>query len=900
MTTSGVVQLSQMNTFDERVEIIMDELELAIQWDRPYILMVVYNSEYVRADAETALRNLLIERGQKVVHIQMDEAPTLDLIGYFQKFPLTPKHFFFVNGLNAQQEDNFARLNSHKDILINKKTRMIFWLTPKILADLAHLLPDFWESRHRVIEFLDVPRPEQILQTAIEFEWLGTGEYTDQFEDTEEKISLREMLLTELPENTESTSTRANLILTLGILNWRKGDFEKANELLQSAIKAAIRLEDKWFETECFNAIALVKFSERKYDEAIDAYKQAISIAPEQIYVWNNLGNLCLKINRNDEAMLAFQKALKHNTKDPIAWSGLGEVYYKIGYIDDSISAYRKAIEYAPLLSNPWIGLGDAYTSVGRDIDAINAYQKAIELNKQTVTPWLRIADIFCRQGRNRDAIKSYNRALLVDPGNPQIWNELGLVLLKANSFEDASQAFSKASELDRSFGWAYSNLAVAYVNLGRYHEAIKACQQSLEVFTEDNDKAMAWDRLANCYRAINDYDNAMRSLQMADCLNGRIAVPQQKFASDLPKLESAPSAESLPDSFPTTASQSVIGIEEPQSIVDTQEEKQIAPAWIFQTETWSQCNATLTTYSENEDRLDPDKRTTKELLMITKETPQPKCDFVPAPVGSEDRFPSDLLEEDAIAETQNPEVWNQKGNIHFQKGEYEEAITAYNKAIELDRSFGWPYSNLAFTYLTLGKYAEAILLYKKSASLLRHKEEQAAAWNSLGNIYRHLNDYEDALKAYQKADELDPQNAGKRDQMELAISSSNSENAQVWLELGNLFFKSASYSEAVNAYTQAVKMDPVSGWAHSNLAMSLAFQGRYREAVPIYLKSIELFTNDKDKATSWNRLGNVYRKLNDQDKALKAYQTAVILSKEKTNLLTRTRFTLLGNCFAS
>lgn len=211
-----------------------------------------------------------------------------------------------------------------------------------------------------------------------------------------------------------------------------------------------------------------------------------------------------------------------------------------------------------------------------------------------------------------------------------------------------------------------------------------------------------------------------------------------------------------------------------------------------------------------------------------------------------------------------------------------------------------WPYSNLAHTYLILGKYAEAILLYQKSASLLDNNEEKAAAWNSLGNIYRHLNEYENALNAYQQADELDPQNAGRRDSMNLASLETNSRSAQVWLELGNLFFKSGSYKEAENAYANTVNIDPSSGWAHSNLAMSLVFQGKHEEAISAYLKSIELFTDDKDKAISWNRLGNVYRKMNDQDHARKAYQTAISLSNEKANLLTRTRFSLLGNCYAN
>jgi len=279
---------------------------------------------------------------------------------------------------------------------------------------------------------------------------------------------------------------------------------------------------------------------------------------------------------------------------------------------------------------------------------------------------------------------------------------------------------------------------------------------------------------------------------------------------------------------------------------------------------------------------------------------PVPSKEMISPASTENDLARTDFVDsEDVMADSKNPSVWNEKGNIHFSDGKYEEAISAYNKAIELDRTFGWPYSNLALTYLTLGKFAEAILLYQRSITLLKEDYEKAASWNSLGNLYRRLGDYENAVTAYQMADDLDPQNAGRRDQPDLAYSEPNSQNAQVWTELGNLFFKAGSYNEAVQAYTKAVNIDPASGWALSNLAMAHVFQGRHQEAVSLYLKSIELFGSDKDKAISWNRLGNVYRKMNDYDHAVAAYQTAVKLSDEKPSLLTRTRFTLLGNCYA-
>ena len=76
--------------------------------------------------------------------------------------------------------------------------------------------------------------------------------------------------------------------------------------------------------------------------------------------------------------------------------------------------------------------------------------------------------------------------------------------------------------------------------------------------------------------------------------------------------------------------------------------------------------------------------------------------------------------------------------------------------------------------------------------------------------------------------------------------------------------------------------------------------QNKYQEAIPLYQKSIDLLRDNKEKAAAWNRLGNVYRKLNDYDNAIKAYQKAVVLADEGVDLLTRTRFSLLSNCYVN
>jgi tetratricopeptide (TPR) repeat protein len=118
--------------------------------------------------------------------------------------------------------------------------------------------------------------------------------------------------------------------------------------------------------------------------------------------------------------------------------------------------------------------------------------------------------------------------------------------------------------------------------------------------------------------------------------------------------------------------------------------------------------------------------------------------------------------------------------------------------------------------------------------------------------------------------------------------------------DLGELFLKAGATEKAVEAFGQAMALEPEAGPAYCNMAKVLCTQGKFVEAVPLYQKSIELLQDDKKKAEAWNGLGNAYRKLNDYDSAISAYQKAVVLADEGVDLLTRARFSLLSNCYVN
>ncbi|MBT7988495.1 MAG: tetratricopeptide repeat protein, partial [Anaerolineae bacterium] len=60
-----------------------------------------------------------------------------------------------------------------------------------------------------------------------------------------------------------------------------------------------------------------------------------------------------------------------------------------------------------------------------------------------------------------------------------------------------------------------------------------------------------------------------------------------------------------------------------------------------------------------------------------------------------------------------------------------------------------------ALLHVQDGKYEEAVQLYQTSVGLIENSNAQAISWNNLGNAHRALKAYEEAEKAFRKADDL-------------------------------------------------------------------------------------------------------------------------------------------------
>jgi len=101
--------------------------------------------------------------------------------------------------------------------------------------------------------------------------------------------------------------------------------------------------------------------------------------------------------------------------------------------------------------------------------------------------------------------------------------------------------------------------------------------------------------------------------------------------------------------------------------------------------------------------------------------------------------------------------IFSNRGNDYTRLDEHKKAISAFNKAIELDPKLSDAYSNRAGVLLKLGQYSKAI---SDCAKAIKLDPKNTVAYCNRGGVYVKLDEVSKALSDLNKAIELNPKYA--------------------------------------------------------------------------------------------------------------------------------------------
>jgi tetratricopeptide (TPR) repeat protein len=119
-----------------------------------------------------------------------------------------------------------------------------------------------------------------------------------------------------------------------------------------------------------------------KYQEAVDAYKQAIKIKPDAD-AYRNLGIAYNDLGKHQEAVDAYKQAIKIKPDFADAHYNLGKTYRYLSKHQEAADAYKQAIKIKPDFNAAHYNLGIAYHMIDDKVSALDEYKILKDLDKE-------------------------------------------------------------------------------------------------------------------------------------------------------------------------------------------------------------------------------------------------------------------------------------------------------------------------------------------------------------------------------------------------------------------------------------------------------------------------------------------------------------------------------------
>ncbi|XP_015608933.1 stress-induced-phosphoprotein 1 [Cephus cinctus] len=450
------------------------------------------------------------------------------------------------------------------------------------------------------------------------------------------------------------------------------------------------------------------------------------------------------------------------------------------------------------------------------------------------------------QEGKFEDAIKFYTEAIALDGNNHVLYSNRSAAYAKAEEYKQALEDAEKTIELKPDWAKGYSRKGSALAYLGKIDESIKAYEAGLRL---DPNNAQIRDSLAElrAQRGMpNPFNTADLFVKLRNDPRTRAYLDDPEYIKLIQELSTNPRSLSnkLQDTRVLTTLSVLLGfnsgdMDEPMDV-------------------------------------DPPK---------AREPPKPKPEPKPEK-NEEENLPPEKRE--ALKE-------KVLGNEAYKKKNFEVALEHYNKAVELDPTEITFLLNIAAVYFEQKEYEKCIAQCEKAIEIGRENRADfkliAKAFTRIGHAYKKLENWKQAKVYYEKSmsEHRTPEIKTLLSDIDKIIKEEERKayvdpvKAEEEKELGNQKYKDGDYAAAVKHYSEAILRNPDDPKYYSNRAACYTKLAAFDLGLKDCEKCVEI---DPKFIKGWIRKGKILQGMQQQGKALSAYQKALELDPSNAEAL--------------
>src|SRR2546421_5809397 len=100
-------------------------------------------------------------------------------------------------------------------------------------------------------------------------------------------------------------------------------------------------------------------FERKEYEEALDAYRQALFLDPNNAHAYVGRSRSLHALKRYQEALVASEQALRLDPNNTSAYTGKGDALYDLKWYEEALAAYEQALRLDPNYVDAYNGKGN-------------------------------------------------------------------------------------------------------------------------------------------------------------------------------------------------------------------------------------------------------------------------------------------------------------------------------------------------------------------------------------------------------------------------------------------------------------------------------------------------------------------------------------------------------------
>ena len=267
---------------------------------------------------------------------------------------------------------------------------------------------------------------------------------------------------------------------------------------------------------------------------------------PDDRLALNNQGFLLYEQKKFNESIPLFQKAIQMRLDYSMAYINLSNSYIALKDYDNALKVIDTAINHKPDDYDLYNKKGIIFNTQNKFSDALIQYRKSLKIKPDNYKVYYNLFNNYNSMHNFDSAMANINFAIKLMPEDYQLINAKGYLLFNNAKYDEAVKSYNESIKLKPDFTTAYINLSQCYFTMkdsdnslktldaglkyapndylllnnkgymlfvsGKSEEALNYYKQSI---SNNPDYMTTYVNLANCYRSLKDYDNALKNIDI-------------------------------------------------------------------------------------------------------------------------------------------------------------------------------------------------------------------------------------------------------------------------------------------------------------------------------------------------------------------------------------------------